>query len=137
LSTSFFGAETPIPVTTLLLCSLHPAGETLRVRAARAGESPETPDPFRAAPHPPTPRTLSKPQPASLAYPLSPVPMDQHSRPHTVPPRKSDLVIVEDAALSRLKPIPDGPDQWEIHRSSEGTGSGGPAAHPSLDNVAT
>jgi hypothetical protein len=43
--------------------------------------------------------------------------------------------IAEDAALSRLRPIPDGPDQWEVHMSSAVSGSGGPAAHLDSDNV--
>jgi hypothetical protein len=40
---------------------------------------------------------------------------------------QSDLETAEDAALSRLRPIQDGSDQWEEHRSSAATGSGGPA----------
>jgi hypothetical protein len=49
----------------------------------------------------------------------------------------SDLRTAEDAGLSRLLPIQDGPDQWEICRSSSGKGSGGPDAHLSSDNVQT
>jgi hypothetical protein len=40
--------------------------------------------------------------------------------------KQSDLHIAEDAALSRLRPVPDGPDQWVVHRSSADTGLGGP-----------
>jgi hypothetical protein len=60
-----------------------------------------------------------------------------HSRPpSTAEANRSDLTIAEDAALSWLRQIagdaahpefPDGPDQWEAHRSSAATGSGGPA----------
>jgi hypothetical protein len=39
----------------------------------------------------------------------------------------SDLEIAEDAALSLLRPIPDGPDQWEVHIRCAVAGSGGPA----------
>jgi hypothetical protein len=46
-------------------------------------------------------------------------------------------VIAENAALSRLRPIPDGPDQWEIHRSSEDSGLGGAAPEGDRDNVLT
>jgi hypothetical protein len=45
------------------------------------------------------------------------------------------LEIAEDAALSRLRPILDGPDQWVVHRSSEATESGGPGAPLGSDNV--
>jgi hypothetical protein len=38
--------------------------------------------------------------------------------------KQSDLETAEDAALSRLRPIQDGPDQWQEHRNSAGTGSG-------------
>jgi hypothetical protein len=31
---------------------------------------------------------------------------------------QSDLEIAEDTAISRLRPIQDGPDQWMEHRSS-------------------
>jgi hypothetical protein len=51
--------------------------------------------------------------------------------------KQCDLVIAEDAAISRLRPIPDGPDQWEVHRSSADSGLGGPAAPLSSDNVPT
>jgi hypothetical protein len=40
--------------------------------------------------------------------------------------KPSDLMTAEDAALSRLLPIQDGPDQWEAHRSSSATGLRGP-----------
>jgi hypothetical protein len=40
--------------------------------------------------------------------------------------KESDLRTSEDAAPSRLLPIQDGPDQWEICRSSRRTGSGRP-----------
>jgi hypothetical protein len=40
---------------------------------------------------------------------------------------QSDLETAEDAALSRLRPIQDGSDQWEEHRSSAATVSGGHA----------
>jgi hypothetical protein len=36
------------------------------------------------------------------------------------------LKVATDAALSRLRPIPDGPDQWELCRSS--TDTGGPSS---------
>jgi hypothetical protein len=36
-----------------------------------------------------------------------------------------DSKAAEEAAFSRLRPIQDGPDQWEGHRSSPVTGSGG------------
>jgi hypothetical protein len=32
--------------------------------------------------------------------------------------KQSDLETVEDAAVSRLRPIQDGPDVWAMHRSS-------------------
>jgi hypothetical protein len=35
---------------------------------------------------------------------------------------EANLRIAEDAALSRLRIIPDSPDQWELHRSSAATG---------------
>jgi hypothetical protein len=34
--------------------------------------------------------------------------------------KQVDVEIAEDASLSRLLPIQDGPDQWEIHGSSVG-----------------
>jgi hypothetical protein len=37
---------------------------------------------------------------------------------------KSSLRMSEDAALSRLRPVPDGPCQWEAYGSSTDTGSG-------------
>jgi hypothetical protein len=40
-----------------------------------------------------------------------------------------DLTIAGDAALSRLRPIADGPDQWEVLRSRTDSGSGGPVAN--------
>jgi hypothetical protein len=40
----------------------------------------------------------------------------------TAEAQEKDLRIAEDAALSRLRPIHDGPDQWEICRSSSDTG---------------
>jgi hypothetical protein len=49
--------------------------------------------------------------------------------------KQSDRHIAEDAALSRLRPIPDGPDQWVVRRSSADTGSGGPGAPLDSDNV--
>jgi hypothetical protein len=49
--------------------------------------------------------------------------------------KQSDLHIAEDAALSRLRPIPDGPDQWGMHRSSSDSGSAGPAGPLDSDNV--
>jgi hypothetical protein len=55
----------------------------------------------------------------------------------TAEAKQSDLVIAEDAAMSRLRPIPDGPDQWEVHRSSADSGSCGPVGHLSSDNVLT
>jgi hypothetical protein len=55
----------------------------------------------------------------------------------TAEANSSDLMIAEDAELSRLRPIPDGPDQLEIHRNSGETGSDIPNAHLSSDNVPT
>jgi hypothetical protein len=55
----------------------------------------------------------------------------------TAEAKASDIRISEDAALSRLLPIQDGPDQWAVCRSSSGTGSGGPSAHLGSDNVLT
>jgi hypothetical protein len=49
--------------------------------------------------------------------------------------KQSNLHIAEDAALSRLRPIPDGPDQWMVHRSSADSGSCGPTAPLDSDNV--
>jgi hypothetical protein len=53
----------------------------------------------------------------------------------TAEAKQSDLVIAEDAALWRLPPIPDGPDQWEVRRSSAGTVSGDPVTPLDSDNV--
>jgi hypothetical protein len=39
----------------------------------------------------------------------------------TAEAQEKDLGIAEEAALSRLRPIPDGPDQWALYRSSTGT----------------
>jgi hypothetical protein len=36
--------------------------------------------------------------------------------------KQSDLETVEDAAVSRLRPIQEGPDMWELRRSSAVTG---------------
>jgi hypothetical protein len=41
--------------------------------------------------------------------------------------KQTDLEISKDAALSRLRPIQDGPDLWQEHRSSAATDSGGSA----------
>jgi hypothetical protein len=41
--------------------------------------------------------------------------------------KQSDLEIAEDAAVSRLRSMQDGPDMWELHRSSEVTVSSVPA----------
>jgi hypothetical protein len=41
--------------------------------------------------------------------------------------KQSDLEIVEDAAVSRLPPIQDGIDFWEMHRRSAVTVPSGPA----------
>jgi hypothetical protein len=41
--------------------------------------------------------------------------------------KQSDLETVEDAAVSRLRPIQDGTDMWALHRSSAVTVSSGPA----------
>jgi hypothetical protein len=35
--------------------------------------------------------------------------------------KQSDLEAAEDAAVSRLRPIQDGPDMWELHRGSAAT----------------
>jgi hypothetical protein len=53
----------------------------------------------------------------------------------TAEAEQSSLEMAEDAALSRLRPIPDGPDQWEVHRTSAVTESCGPAAPLDPDNV--
>jgi hypothetical protein len=45
----------------------------------------------------------------------------------TAEAKQSDLHIAEDAALSRLRPIPDGSYQLEMHRRMCGTGSDAPA----------
>jgi hypothetical protein len=47
---------------------------------------------------------------------------------------ESSLRIAEDAALSRLRPVPDGPCQWAVHRSSADTGSG--ASEPIVPGLA-
>jgi hypothetical protein len=49
--------------------------------------------------------------------------------------KESDLQIAEDAALSRLRPIPEGPDQWEVLRRRADSGLGGPVAPLDSDNV--
>jgi hypothetical protein len=41
---------------------------------------------------------------------------------------KSSVRIAEGAGLSRQRPIPDGPDQWEMYRSSTATGLGASAS---------
>jgi hypothetical protein len=53
----------------------------------------------------------------------------------TAEAKEFDLRIAEDAALSRLRPIPDGPDQWASGRSSSGTDAGGPGAPLDSDNA--
>jgi hypothetical protein len=53
----------------------------------------------------------------------------------TAEAKESGLHIAEDAALSRLRPIPDGPDQWSICRSSSGTVAGGRDAPLDSENV--
>jgi hypothetical protein len=40
---------------------------------------------------------------------------------------QTEIEISEDAAISRLRPIQDGLDDWQEHRSSANTGSGGSA----------
>jgi hypothetical protein len=47
-------------------------------------------------------------------------------QPAAEAPEKS-LQIAQDAALSRLRPIADGPNQWELHRSSANTDGSGAA----------
>jgi hypothetical protein len=47
-------------------------------------------------------------------------------QPAAEAPEKS-LRIAQDAALSRLRPIADGPNQWELHRSSADTDDSGVA----------
>jgi hypothetical protein len=39
---------------------------------------------------------------------------------------EKDVLVAEQAAISRLRPIQDGLDYWEEHRSSGASGSGGP-----------
>jgi hypothetical protein len=51
--------------------------------------------------------------------------------------KQSDLETAEDAAVSRLGPIQDGPDMWELHRSSAVTVSSGPALFYDVNNVVT
>jgi hypothetical protein len=48
---------------------------------------------------------------------------------------ESSLRIAEGSALSRLRPIPDSPNQWKVHRSSADTGSHAPPALIDSDNV--
>jgi hypothetical protein len=36
----------------------------------------------------------------------------------TAEAQEKDLQVAEEAAVSRLRPIPDGPDQWALCRSS-------------------
>jgi hypothetical protein len=38
--------------------------------------------------------------------------------------------IANDAAISRLRPIADGSNQWDMHRSSAGTVGSGPLSFP-------
>jgi hypothetical protein len=40
----------------------------------------------------------------------------------TAEAQDKSLQVAQEAALSRLRPIPDGPDQWALRRSSTGTG---------------
>jgi hypothetical protein len=40
---------------------------------------------------------------------------------------EEDVLIAENAAVSRLRPIQDGLDYWEEYRSRAVTGVGGPA----------
>jgi hypothetical protein len=48
--------------------------------------------------------------------------------PHPAAKAKdTDVKIATEAAISRLLPIQDGDGQWEVHRSSADTGSGGAA----------
>jgi hypothetical protein len=51
--------------------------------------------------------------------------------------KQTDLETVEDAAVSRLRPIQDSPDIWAMHRSSADTGSGVYASDRDEHNVAT
>jgi hypothetical protein len=53
----------------------------------------------------------------------------------TAEAKQPGLHIAEDAALWRLRPIPDGPDEWAMHRSSTRSESGGPGAPSDSDNV--
>jgi hypothetical protein len=45
----------------------------------------------------------------------------------TADAKRPEIETAEKAAISRLRPIHDGPDFWGNHRSSDGTGSGAPA----------
>jgi hypothetical protein len=38
-----------------------------------------------------------------------------------------DVYVAHEVAMSRLLPIQDGDDQWEVHKSSSATVSGAPA----------
>jgi hypothetical protein len=52
----------------------------------------------------------------------------------TAEEKQPDIHIAEDAALSRLRPIPDGSDQLEAYRRCMDTDLGG-LGHLDLDNA--
>jgi hypothetical protein len=52
---------------------------------------------------------------------LSRLDLTDFTRRVTAEAKQSDLETTEDAAISRLRPIQDSPDVWELHRSSAGT----------------
>jgi hypothetical protein len=47
--------------------------------------------------------------------------------PPSAEAKQDDIEIADEAAISRLRPIQDGLDYWQEHRSSAATGSGGSA----------
>jgi hypothetical protein len=51
--------------------------------------------------------------------------------------KQDDIEISDDAAISRLRPIQDGLDYWQEHRSSAATGLDGPVPSLISDNVLT
>jgi hypothetical protein len=62
---------------------------------------------------------------ALFSYAISAIAHDEGFAPQPVAEAKqADLEVSEDAALSRLRPIQDGPDLWQEHRSSAATVSG-------------
>jgi hypothetical protein len=72
---------------------------------------------------------------AKFSYALASMRHKSWTPKSTAESKQSDIHIAEEAALSRLRPIPDGPDQWEVHQRLCGTGSGAPDAPLDSDNV--